>query len=59
MTKMVEETCETCEFNFWGMCAGNDDLYGQFLTRKQFSEGCECWSIGFNAWMELEESQGR
>ena len=56
---MVAETCETCEFNFWGMCAGNreDGLYGTFLTREQYAKGCSWWGISFDAFVDQEEAK--
>ena len=37
----LTKNCNTCEFNFKGICAGRDDIYGKEI--KHIIDDCDCW----------------
>lgn len=67
----MKKCCDTCEFNFGGVCAGHgkrldngEDTYGMLVTdaRKIFDNKEECpgWSISLGAYViQEEDKQGR
>lgn len=66
--KEVVKCCDTCEFNFGGVCAGHskrldngEDTYGMFLSdaRKMFKgkEDCLGWSISLGAYVIHKEAE--
>lgn len=67
----MKKCCDTCEFNFGGVCAGHSkrldngkDTYSMLVTdaRKMFEgkEECPGWSISLGAYVIQEEAkQGR
>lgn len=66
----MKKCCDTCEFNFGGVCAGHgkrldngEDIYGLLVSdaRKMFKEEeCSGWSISLGAYVIQEEAkQGR
>ena len=59
--KLVEQNCETCEFNFGNVCAGHgtrtdngEDTYGMEMydAVKMFPNGCDDYGISLDAFIE-------
>ena len=66
--KYIEQSCDTCEFNFGNICAGNGtridnckNTYGMSVedAKKMFPEGCEDYGISLYAFIEQEKIKGR
>lgn len=66
--KLVDKSCETCEFNFGDVCAGHgsridsgNDTYGMPMeeAKRMFPEGCEDYGISLDAFIEQEKLNGR
>lgn len=66
--KLVEMSCDTCEFNFGTICAGHgertdngEDTYGMPIeeAEKMFPEGCSSYGISLRAFVEQEKLNGR
>lgn len=64
----MKKCCDTCEFNFGGVCAGHGirldngkDIYGMFISefRKMFDGEKECmgWGISLAAYVISEEAK--
>ncbi|MED3549947.1 hypothetical protein [Cytobacillus praedii] len=49
MTKIVDKSCKTCEFNYDGKCV--DYYYGSVI--EDFDSHRTCWSIGADYFNEL------
>lgn len=62
----VKKCCDTCEFNFGGVCAGHGersdngkDTYGMSVSdaRNMFENGCSDWGISLGAFIISEEAK--
>lgn len=62
----VKKCCDTCEFNFGGVCAGHGerldngkDTYGMSVSdaRNMFENGCSDWGISLGAFIISEEDK--
>ena len=50
----INKTCETCEFNFEGVCTGEGNYsYGQKI--QDFNKECDGWGISFDYFTEITE----
>lgn len=66
--KLVEQFCETCEFNFGSVCVGygtrtdnGEQMYVMPMTDAEvmFPHGCEEYRISLEAFIEQEQMNGR
>ena len=65
---LVEQNCESCEFNFGTVCAGHGtrkdngkDTYGMSIDEagNMFENGCDDWGISLDSFIEQEKMNGR
>ncbi|MGD9676998.1 MAG: hypothetical protein AB7V16_01370 [Vulcanibacillus sp.] len=66
--KIIEPSCDSCEFNFGNVCAGhgtrrdnNEDTYGSDIDemKSMFPNGCKDWGISLDAFIEQEATKKR
>ena len=66
--KLIEQSCETCEFNFGSVCAGygtrtdnGEKTYGMSMDEAEamFTQGREDYGISLDAFIEQEKLNGR
>lgn len=66
--KLIEQSCETCEFNCGSVCAGygtridnGEKTYGMPMdeAEEMFPQGCEDYGISLGAFIEQEKLNGR
>ena len=66
--KLIEQSCETCEFNFGSVCAGygtrsdnGEKTYGMSMDEAEdmFPQGCDDYRISLDAFIEQENLNGR
>lgn len=66
--KLVEMSCDTCEFNFGNICAGDGvrtdnqkSTYGMDieLAKSMFPEGCADYGISLGAFIEQGKMNNR
>lgn len=46
----IDKTCKTCEFNFGGICAG-EDRYGERISSSD--EGCGDWGVSLEYFSQI------
>lgn len=54
--KSKDMICKNCEFNFDGLCAAHDSLYGYGGKILNDKESCLEWGISFEFFCELADS---
>ena len=66
--KLIETSCNNCEFNFGTVCVGHTirkdngkDTYGMPMEEaiEMFPKGCEDFGISLKAFIEQEQINGR
>ena len=51
----VEETCQSCKFNFGDFCAAHDSLYGYGGKITDYTAVCNEWDISLISFSEERE----
>lgn len=51
----VEESCDTCKFNFGDICAAHNSLYGYGGTITDYSAVCSEWVESLFAFIEEKD----